>query len=66
MSLPHCLDGVEVLKCKGAFYHADDQGKFGRFVLDNVNHTDRANDAIEAVRSKKSYRCLDIFLESTW
>ena len=50
------LHGVGVLKCKGAFYHADDQGKFGRFVLDNVNHTDRANDAVEALRSKKSYR----------
>ena len=50
------LDGHRTLRGDGVFYDADGVARIGHFECASVDHTDRANDAVAALRAERSFR----------
>lgn len=51
------IDGPRTLRGDGVFYDADGKTKIGRFEFPiGDDHTDRANDAVAALRGERSFR----------
>ena len=50
------IDGHSTLRGDGVFYDADGATRVGHFEWASVDHTDRANDAVAALRAERSFR----------